>query len=183
MIAYCALGLTLIFMPPLLLPWHQPDPSQVYNSTWHDGSLRSGSFTFQGSAVYIYGTDVFNPANISFSMNSPPIVSFHYYAGSNYVDRSLFFMASGLDDAEHTVTWILETGSAGGGSASFDYAIVTIDQANTPSTSSTLAGSTTNAVGDTSGNARSSTSRGHIPRYHPGNVPATFLNIAAIPIP
>src|ERR1700753_3445566 len=50
----------------------QPDPTQVFNSSWHDGSVVSGSITFQGalqnfflrsfardlhagSAIYIYG--------------------------------------------------------------------------------------------------------------------------------
>ncbi|KAJ6595795.1 hypothetical protein DFH09DRAFT_1357686 [Mycena vulgaris] len=123
---------------------NQPDASQVYNSTWHDGALRSGSFTFQGSAVYIYGTDAFNPANISFSMSNPPITSFHYYAGASYVYRSLFFEATGLDaNALHTVTWILEKSSAGGTAASFDYAVLTVDQAD-PS-SSVSPGSTNGA--------------------------------------
>jgi hypothetical protein len=27
----------------------QPDPQQVFNSSWHDGSVVSGSVTFQGS--------------------------------------------------------------------------------------------------------------------------------------
>ncbi|KAJ7619702.1 hypothetical protein FB45DRAFT_1096133 [Roridomyces roridus] len=50
----------------------QPDPDQVYNSTWHDGGLRSGSFSFQGTAVYIYGIDVpaSNAANVTFSTQS-----------------------------------------------------------------------------------------------------------------
>src|ERR1700761_8825522 len=52
----------------------QPDPTQVFNSSWHDGSVVSGSITFQGSpllrtcanqkkrltgsAIYIYGIDM-----------------------------------------------------------------------------------------------------------------------------
>ncbi|KAJ7485330.1 hypothetical protein FB451DRAFT_1229259 [Mycena latifolia] len=150
-------------------PWHavtpsspcvgcldHPDPSQIYNHTWHDGSLLSGSFTFQGSAVYIYGTDVFNSANISFSMNNPPITGFHYYPGTDYVYRSLFFAATGLDSAvQHTVAWILEQSSAGGMAASFDYAVFTVDEPDTSGPSSTNPGgeiSTTsiNPVGGTS---------------------------------
>ncbi|KAJ7108479.1 hypothetical protein C8R44DRAFT_986492 [Mycena epipterygia] len=106
-----------------------PDPSQAHNSTWHDGGLRSGSFSFQGSAVYIYGIDVSNSANMSFSMNNPSTTSFHYYTGSDYVYNSLFFAASGLDsNAQHTVTWILEDSPVGGISGLFDYAIITVDQ-------------------------------------------------------
>ncbi|KAJ6595799.1 hypothetical protein DFH09DRAFT_1024671 [Mycena vulgaris] len=126
----------------------QPDASQVYNSTWHDGALRSGSFTFQGSAVYIYGTDVFDPANISFSMNNPPITSFHYYSGTSFRYKSLFFKATGLDaNAQHTVTWILEQSSAGGIAASFDYAVFTVDQAEP---SSSVSPSSTNSASTTS---------------------------------
>jgi hypothetical protein len=29
----------------------QPDPGLTHNSTWHDGELRSGSFTFQGQPL------------------------------------------------------------------------------------------------------------------------------------
>ncbi|KAJ7108481.1 hypothetical protein C8R44DRAFT_802784 [Mycena epipterygia] len=106
-----------------------PDPSQAHNSTWHDGGLRSGSFSFQGSAVYIYGIDVSNSANMSFSMDNPSRTSFHYYTGSDYVYNSLFFAASGLDsNAQHTVTWILEDSPVGGISGLFDYAIITVDQ-------------------------------------------------------
>ncbi|KAJ7485332.1 hypothetical protein FB451DRAFT_1229268 [Mycena latifolia] len=131
----------------------QPDPSQIYNHTWHDGGLRSGSFTFQGSAVYIYGTDVLNPANISFSMNNPSITGFHYYAGTDYVYRSLFFAATGLDSTvQHTVTWILEQSSTGGIAASFDYAVFTVDEPDTSGPSNT------NAVGGISTTSSSSAS-------------------------
>ncbi|KAJ6519551.1 hypothetical protein C8R45DRAFT_918550 [Mycena sanguinolenta] len=111
----------------------QPDPAQVYNSTWHDGALRSGSFVFQGTAVYIFGIDVNNPANVSFAMNNPTVNSFHYYSGTTYGYHSLFFSATNLDaSVQHTVTWLMEQSSIGGGSALFDYAIITLSTFQTP---------------------------------------------------
>jgi hypothetical protein len=85
--------------------------------------------------VYIYGIDVVRNANISFSMNNPPISSFHYYEGTaTYAYHSLFFSATGLDpQAQHTVAWVPEQSSAGGISALFDYAIITIDQTDASS--------------------------------------------------
>ncbi|KAJ7491837.1 hypothetical protein B0H11DRAFT_2398007 [Mycena galericulata] len=110
-----------------------------------DGSLRSGAFTFQGAAVYIYGIDVLVPqaGNISFAVTSnPSIAGFHYYGGSGYVYNSLFFSASNLDSTvQHTVTWILETSSFGGGAGLFDYAVVTLSQ---PDGTSSIPSSLTN---------------------------------------
>ncbi|KAJ7190428.1 hypothetical protein GGX14DRAFT_605854 [Mycena pura] len=104
-----------------------------------------------GSAVYIYGIDVDNPANISFAMNDPFKTSFHYYGGEGYVYNSLFFSANNLDsNVQHTVTWILETSSTGGGGAGlFDYAVVTLDQAADSSSSSPA--SSTGSVGSSLG--------------------------------
>jgi hypothetical protein len=95
---------------------------------------------FSGNAVYIYGIDVQNPANISFSMDDPPLKSFHYQNTGDhniYVYDSLFFQAANLaPDTQHTVTWVLEKGSLGGGSALFDYAVVTANEVE-PSSSTT----------------------------------------------
>ncbi|KAJ6554354.1 hypothetical protein B0H19DRAFT_1071757 [Mycena capillaripes] len=127
----------------------QPDPGLVYNSTWHDGGLRSGSFVFQGSAVHIYGIDLYNPANISFAMNNPSITSTHYYEGEGYVYNSLFSSVTNLDPTvQHTVTWILEASSEGGCTALFDYAMVTLDQTvgSSPGASSSSFVSSVNAA-------------------------------------
>ncbi|KAJ7605918.1 hypothetical protein FB45DRAFT_1063053 [Roridomyces roridus] len=75
-----------------------PNPALVYNTTWHDGTLLSGIFTFEGSAVYIYGIDPPTKwaTNISFEMNS--ITSSHFRdGGSQYIYDSLFFSVSNLD--------------------------------------------------------------------------------------
>ncbi|KAJ7605922.1 hypothetical protein FB45DRAFT_879081 [Roridomyces roridus] len=113
----------------------KPDPQQTFNSTWHVGTLISGSFSFQGVAVYIYGIDV--PAdqagNISFTMKNPSISSFHYgSAGSGYGYNSLFFTATNLDaSVQHTVNWVI--GPSNGlrrGDAVFDYAQVSQDDSS-----------------------------------------------------
>ncbi|KAJ7443168.1 hypothetical protein B0H11DRAFT_2291837 [Mycena galericulata] len=106
----------------------QPDPKLVYNSTWHDGTLVSGSCTFQGSAIYIYGIDMTatSGTNISFSMNNPPTAGFHYFGDTGTTYNVPFFSATNLDSSvEHTVTFIGETTLAGAGAMLFDYAYYT----------------------------------------------------------
>ncbi|KAJ6502208.1 hypothetical protein C8R45DRAFT_612330 [Mycena sanguinolenta] len=128
----------------------QPDPSQVYNGTWHDGNIEdgasagtSGSFTFTGSAVYIFGIDqAVSQPDIAFTLGS--IQHVHHYTGSEaYVYNALFFSAIGLpSDQTHTVNWVFNVADTGAPLqvGLFDYAIVTSGDDETtlpPSSSST----------------------------------------------
>ncbi|KAJ7793540.1 hypothetical protein B0H13DRAFT_2513877 [Mycena leptocephala] len=116
----------------------QPDPKQVFNSSWHDGSVVSGSVTFQGSAVYIYGIDMTatSGTNISFSMNNPTTAGFHYFGSTGTTYNVLFFSATDLDSSvEHTVSFIGQTSLTGAGAMLFDYAKITVDQQETTSSS------------------------------------------------
>ncbi|KAJ7924002.1 hypothetical protein B0H13DRAFT_2266853 [Mycena leptocephala] len=116
----------------------QPDPKQVFNSSWHDGSVVSGSVTFQGSAVYIYGIDMTatSGTNISFSMNNPTTAGFHYFGSTGTTYNVLFFSATNLDSTvEHTVSFIGQTSLTGAGAMLFDYAKITVDQQETTSSS------------------------------------------------
>ncbi|KAJ7207419.1 hypothetical protein GGX14DRAFT_698156 [Mycena pura] len=109
----------------------QPDPKQVFNSSWHDGSVVSGSVTFQGSAIYIYGIDMTatSGTNISFSMNNPTTAGFHYFGSTGTTYNVLFFSATNLDSSvEHTVSFIGQTSLTGAGAMLFDYANITVDQ-------------------------------------------------------
>ncbi|KAF7341534.1 hypothetical protein MVEN_01891100 [Mycena venus] len=120
---------------PCLYCSAQPLTADIYNKTWHDGSNNSAaSFTFQGSAIYIYGIDLKDPANISFTMDGN-VLTFHYYNGSEqFVFNSLFFLAKDLIvGVNHTVSWVLHATRANGTiqTALFDYAIVTVDQSQT----------------------------------------------------
>ncbi|KAF7297214.1 hypothetical protein MIND_00954500 [Mycena indigotica] len=114
----------------------KPDASQTFQQSWHDGNYRDGasqrtggSFTFTGSAVYIYGIDqVKTQPNIVFTLGNQR--STHHYTGSqSFAYNALFFSATGLDPSStHTVTWDFEINpSTGVGvqAALFDYAIVT----------------------------------------------------------
>nr|GAT44511.1 predicted protein [Mycena chlorophos] len=108
--------------------------ADIYNLTWHDGDLGSaGSFTFNGSAVYIYGIDMGQPtaANISFTLdNNPSLTRFHVSQVTDvqeFVFHSLFFSWTNLDTAlNHTVSWTLLKSATNGTSALFDYAVVTV---------------------------------------------------------
>ncbi|KAJ7064853.1 hypothetical protein C8F01DRAFT_777311 [Mycena amicta] len=115
----------------------QPDGNRAHNHSWHDGDLLSGSFTFQGVAVYIYGIGFTRPpANITFAMSNPPISAFYYVNSSGvFVYDELFFSADGLDGTtQHTVVWNEQPNSInGGGIGLFDYAVVTVDQAESSS--------------------------------------------------
>ncbi|KAJ6555982.1 hypothetical protein B0H19DRAFT_1262104 [Mycena capillaripes] len=116
----------------------RPDPLQVHNQTWHDGFLMSGKFTFQGSAVYIYGIDtIMNQAgNITFDMSELSVTAFHYPGKQDYVYNSLFFSATSLDPTiEPTVTWTVKrsTSTPAGEAALFDYAVIIQDQLASPS--------------------------------------------------
>ncbi|KAF8162147.1 hypothetical protein K438DRAFT_2025554 [Mycena galopus ATCC 62051] len=121
-------------------------PPDIHDQTWHDGSNNSaGSFTFQGSAVYIYGIDLANPANISFTFDGG-VAPYHYYSGTEqFVFNSLFFSTTGLTaNVNHTVSWVLHTTKTNGSTGLFDYAVITVDQSQSsssaaPSSSSTAA--------------------------------------------
>ncbi|KAJ7510174.1 hypothetical protein B0H11DRAFT_1958023 [Mycena galericulata] len=127
----------------------KPDPSQTLDGTWHDGNIRSGavattgSFTFQGSAVYIFGIDqAESQPNIAFTLGS--VQSVHHYTGTEqFVYNALFFSATGLSaDQTHTVNWEFDIADTGVvvQAALFDYAIVTSGEENTvsPTTSPTV---------------------------------------------
>ncbi|KAF7339700.1 hypothetical protein MSAN_02185400 [Mycena sanguinolenta] len=172
----------------------QPDPGLAYNSTWHDSELGSGSFVFQGTAVYIFGIDFLNPANVSFVMSNPTVNNFHDYSGTTYVYNSLFFSATNLDaNVEHTVTWLMQRSSGGGVSALFYYAIVTLDIADTSSSATGGASSTgstfaPSASADTSSSSAtdgaSSTRSASVPRASasssPSAAPATKSKTGSI---
>ncbi|KAJ7256183.1 hypothetical protein B0H12DRAFT_519027 [Mycena haematopus] len=129
----------------------KPDPSQTFDSTWHDGNYRTGasettggSFTFTGSAVYIFGIDqAQSQPDIAFTLGSTKSV--HHYTGTaQFAYNALFFSATGLAaDQTHTVNWIFNidpTTGVGVQEALFDYAIVTSgtnDVAPNPQSSTT----------------------------------------------
>ncbi|KAF8200463.1 hypothetical protein K438DRAFT_2015721 [Mycena galopus ATCC 62051] len=143
----------------------------TFNSTWHDGTLCSGSFVFQGSAVYIYGIDVENPANVTFTMSDPTVTDFHYVnTGSRSINvyNSLFFTATDLDaTVEHTVSFLLVQSSLGGGAALFDYAIVTLDTPDSsvsasatsvPASATSVSASATSTAGKSTSSTKASPS-------------------------
>ncbi|KAJ7053184.1 hypothetical protein C8F01DRAFT_1167746 [Mycena amicta] len=114
--------------------------AEIFNKTWHDGHRGSvGSFTFNGSAsaIYIYGIDIGQSANISFSFDDASSPTFHQSSLDSLqalVFNSLFFSATGLtvsgagsSNVSHTVRWVLHNTTDGGMSALFDYAVVTLD--------------------------------------------------------
>ncbi|KAJ7072959.1 hypothetical protein C8F01DRAFT_1243972 [Mycena amicta] len=117
----------------------QPPTTDIFDQTWHDGSNNSaGSLTFQGSAVYIFGIDLDNPANITFTLDGQP-AGFHYYAGADqFVFKTLFYSASGLSPSDnHTVAWVLHTTKTNGTTGLFDYALITVEDTASASASPT----------------------------------------------
>ncbi|KAF7325548.1 hypothetical protein MKEN_00404200 [Mycena kentingensis (nom. inval.)] len=120
-----------------------PQANLTHNETWHDGSnASSGSFTFIGTAVYIYGVDLAGSANISFTVEDPPIKTFHRYTGTvQFTYNAVLFSAEGMTNGNHTVSWTLSKDAETNGTvALFDYAVITVDDSSpsptTPSSSS-----------------------------------------------
>ncbi|KAK7063401.1 hypothetical protein R3P38DRAFT_3249060, partial [Favolaschia claudopus] len=110
-------------------------PGSILNQTWHDGrSGATGTFRFQGSAVYIYGIDILSSANMSFSLDSGSPVYHHYDGLNQFVFHSLFFSAESLKaDIPHTLSWVLNTPNTNNTAAAsglFDYAVITMNGAN-----------------------------------------------------
>ncbi|KAJ6540163.1 hypothetical protein DFH09DRAFT_1368564 [Mycena vulgaris] len=140
----------------------QPQTDDIVNKTWHDGTNNSaGSFTFQGSAVYIYGIDLANPANISFTMGD--VTAFHYYAGTEqFIFKALFFSATDLTaNVNHTVSWVLHATTLNGTVGLFDYALVTVD-ASTTTPSGTAAPASSSSSSSTSSAPKSKSKTGPI---------------------
>ncbi|KAJ7150598.1 hypothetical protein C8R46DRAFT_1358147 [Mycena filopes] len=122
----------------------QPHTTDIHNQTWHDGSVGSiGSFTFQGAAVYIYGIDLADPANISFTLNDQ--TSFHYYAGNEqFVFNALLFTADNLaEGVTHTVAWVVIKSKTNGTTALFDYAVVSAEETASSTTPVSTEGTST----------------------------------------
>ncbi|KAJ7721539.1 hypothetical protein DFH07DRAFT_297167 [Mycena maculata] len=145
-----------------------PDPSLVHDGTWHDGNIRSGagpttgSFTFQGSAVYIFGIDqAESQPDIAFTLGS--IQSVHHYTGTEqFVYNALFFSATGLAaDQTYTVNWQFNVADTGVvvQAALFDYAIVTSGEED--STTTTPAPATTGATGSSQSTTSPAVSKTH----------------------
>ncbi|CAK5274083.1 unnamed protein product [Mycena citricolor] len=121
----------------------KPDPSQTFDQTWTDGNYRAGSktlttgtFTFTGSAVYIFGIDqADSQPDIVFTLGATTAT--HHYTGSaRFAYNALFFAATGLPaDQTHTVSWVFNTNPTTGvqvQAALFDYAVVTSGSADPP---------------------------------------------------
>jgi hypothetical protein len=103
----------------------------------------SADVPIPGSAVYIYGIDFESGAKISFALNGTPSTTHQYEGEEAYVYNALFFKLEGLDSAaQHTVSWLIQKhdnvikSQLGPASALFDYAIVTVDQADKSSSMS-----------------------------------------------
>ncbi|KAJ7138653.1 hypothetical protein C8R46DRAFT_1321726 [Mycena filopes] len=111
---------------------NNPDPTQAFNSTWHDGNNFAGFFTFQASAVYIYGIDNRSTAGtkITFTMEDPHTLQVHEYppGAIQPVYNVLFFSAINLDATiQRTVSFFGGGGEPGAGPMLLDYAVITVD--------------------------------------------------------
>ncbi|KAF7304065.1 hypothetical protein MIND_00638000 [Mycena indigotica] len=121
----------------------QPQPKSIHNRTWHDGTQGGvGQLTFIGTAAWIYGIDLANGGNISFSVSGVNKTDSHYYNGDEqFVFNSLLFSVTDLptdpdgNPRNHTISWLVEKSSRNGTTALFDYAVIRV-AAQMPSNSS-----------------------------------------------
>ncbi|KAK7051978.1 hypothetical protein R3P38DRAFT_1632390 [Favolaschia claudopus] len=166
----------------------KPDSAQTFGSSWHDGNYRDGapsatggSFTFKGSAVYIYGIDqAKSQPDIAFTLGSTKSV--HHYTGSErFAYNALFFSAKGLAaDQTHTVTWnfnINPSTGVGVQAALFDYAIVTSgteDSGNSGNTGNT--GNTGNSDNKDDNSDTNNKNQNSVPPVSSSSPPSTSSN-------
>ncbi|KAF7289189.1 hypothetical protein MIND_01380000 [Mycena indigotica] len=96
-------------------------------SSWR--SSRAKLIFPAGSAIYLFGIDIFNPANITFTLDGKE-AGFHYYEGTDaYRYNAPFYSASGLSTTtDHTLGWTLRAGKQNSLAALIDYAVVTIER-------------------------------------------------------
>ncbi|KAJ7052142.1 hypothetical protein C8F01DRAFT_1236659 [Mycena amicta] len=100
------------------------DPSQVHDSTWHDGTQFLG-----GSPVSIV---------LSFTVDGKAAATFLHTpsTSTDYIYNAKVFEVDGLDQSNHTV--ILSTNSASGSLMLFDFANYTFDDGVGPDTTSSV---------------------------------------------
>ncbi|KAJ7657752.1 hypothetical protein DFH06DRAFT_1197056 [Mycena polygramma] len=120
----------------------QPDATQAFNSTWHDGTDISGWVIFQGAAIYIYGINIPDTAgtNISFQINNTSTEGFYLYPlGSTGTAYNVpFFSATNLDPSvQHNASFSGQALRGGSGAMLLDYAVITVDQPEPVTTSAT----------------------------------------------
>ncbi|KAF7325212.1 hypothetical protein MKEN_00565500 [Mycena kentingensis (nom. inval.)] len=112
-----------------------PDMAHALERTAHRGifatqlsSATAGTFTFSGSAVYIYGIDQAGlQPQIEFTLGKTR-QTYRYTGSTPFVYDSLFFAATGLaEDKVHVLSWnfVAATTSTVQQEALFDYAVVT----------------------------------------------------------
>ncbi|KAJ3829359.1 hypothetical protein F5880DRAFT_449983 [Lentinula raphanica] len=142
------------------------DSTQVFDGTWHDGSVAgsTASLKFQGTGISLYGvTNSDQTCALTFTLDGGNPTSLDLSSipeSPTKVYNYLFFSASGLSGTStHTLAWTIEN--------SVDNAVAFIDYAVVTSTSSAAAATTTQASGDTAtittagaGNSGTSTSIG-----------------------
>ncbi|KAJ7617094.1 hypothetical protein FB45DRAFT_872576 [Roridomyces roridus] len=125
----------------------KPSIASTSGQTYHDGSyeagdpeMTTGSFTFTGSAVYIYGLGhADDGADIIFTLGNSQ-TPFHYTGDNDWTYNVLYFSADNLDSSDsQTVSWILNTDPSTVNKhsqqiAMFDFALVTPgeDKVNVP---------------------------------------------------
>ncbi|KAJ6458873.1 hypothetical protein C8R47DRAFT_1328135 [Mycena vitilis] len=119
----------------------QPDPTQAYNSTWHDGTDKSGWVIFRGAAIYIYGINLAPDTagtRITFQLNNASTGGFYLFPlGSNGTAYNVpFFSATDLDPgAQHNASFSGQAEPGGPGAMLLDYAVITVDQPDPATTS------------------------------------------------
>jgi len=130
-----------------------PDPSEAYNSTWHDTQIspntttpRTITMTFNGTAIYVYCIvpNLFNgtaiTTNITFTIDGQLSDRTFTYIGDNSTDliyNVAVYTNDSLKNAEHTLILEATPGSYAASTVLFDYVEYTFDNnSGLPSTSS-----------------------------------------------
>ncbi|TDL24135.1 hypothetical protein BD410DRAFT_109396 [Rickenella mellea] len=177
----------------------KPDASQAFNGTWHDATHNVADtqpvfmdISYNGSAIYVYGIlanhipSTTTATNLTFTLDGAVVGTFVHVPdnSSNFVYNVPFYANSSVPLGEHTLH-IESNAVTQSALVLFDYAVYTIDDDTTSTSSSATSSpsttSTTPTVSSTSKPTGSSTSTPTIsptPSHTPSPLPSKSNNAA-----
>ncbi|EIM86298.1 uncharacterized protein STEHIDRAFT_122216 [Stereum hirsutum FP-91666 SS1] len=104
------------------------DATQLFNGTSHNAlaSNSTGSCTFTGTAIYVYGVDAPNSGTMRFTVDDDHnTTEAHVYDGDSVIYDATLYSVAGLSNGQHTLNFEMTTAPEDGGMSCIDYAVVT----------------------------------------------------------
>jgi len=136
----------------------QPDPTMVFNRTWHDstytvedGQQRTITISFNGSAIYVFFLTVPKKVyisethlNITLDGNKTGVFNFVPSPSDGYRYNVLVYNNSKLPSRQHTI--VLSTGGNTSAVLEFDYAVYSTEDGKRPQPVGAIVGGTIGGI-------------------------------------